>query len=258
MSQTRNKYVDFVSDNHLLECISNLYNSYLDAKNEISKKKFYKNKIDTLKLTFDSKFNNLTEDEIIDFELSRQIDKSVNNAIGTFHEEILGGVQGFTSGKHLGYDLKSDDNTLFAEIKNKHNTMSSSAAESAFQKLARFADDNKLAQCYLVQIWAKNSFVKKWSGIINGKEYSHSRVYIISGDKFYDRIAGGENTLIKLYRSLPYAIDDFLKSIDVVKLKQNSLLADIKKGAEKSKRSLLDEITFENFHYYDGFKALDG
>ena len=36
----------------------------------------------------------------------------------------------------------------------------------------------------IVQILAKNSFKELWKGEINGKEYSHSRVYKISGDQF--------------------------------------------------------------------------
>lgn len=55
----KNKYVDFISDKHLLMCIDNLYKAYQNAKNNISKKKFYKNKVDTIKLTFDSKFNSI-------------------------------------------------------------------------------------------------------------------------------------------------------------------------------------------------------
>lgn len=82
----KNKYVSFISDQYLLECVSNLHDSYLKAKEGISKKKFYNNKIDTIKLTFDSKFNKITEENIIDVEIFRQIDKSINNSIGTFHE----------------------------------------------------------------------------------------------------------------------------------------------------------------------------
>src|SRR5690606_39730545 len=103
--EIENNYVDFISDTHLLKCISNLYNSYLSAKREFTKEEFYNNKVDIFKLTFDSKFNELFEDELIKLEMSRQIDKSVNNAIGTFHEEVLGGVEGFSSGRFLGYDL---------------------------------------------------------------------------------------------------------------------------------------------------------
>ncbi len=211
--EIENNYVDFISDTHLLKCISNLYDSYLSAKREFTKEKFYNNKVDIFKLTFDSKFNELSEEELIKLEMSRQIDKSVNNAIGTFHEEVLGGVEGFGSGRLMGYDLKANDNSLFAEIKNKHNTMNSSSAESAFQKLARFADDNRNAKCYLVQILAKGSFIKNWAGIINRKEYSHSRVNIISGDQFYALVTGNENALYDLYKTLPKAVNDFLRNI---------------------------------------------
>ena len=80
----KNKYVDFVSDAHLLMCIENLHNSYIKAKADVSKKKFYSNKIDTIKLTFDSRFNDIDEESIIEVEILRQIDKSINNSIGTF------------------------------------------------------------------------------------------------------------------------------------------------------------------------------
>lgn len=65
-------------------CIENLHNSYIKAKADVSKKKFYSNKIDTIKLTFDSRFNDIDEESIIEVEILRQIDKSINNSIGTF------------------------------------------------------------------------------------------------------------------------------------------------------------------------------
>lgn len=88
----KNNYLTYISDKHLLSCIENLHNSYLKAKADISKKKFYKNKIGVIKLTFDSKFNELDEETLIKTEISRQVDKSINNSIGTFQEEILGGI----------------------------------------------------------------------------------------------------------------------------------------------------------------------
>ena len=252
-----NKYLHYISDEHLFKCIENLNNSYISAKSNVNTKKFYKNKVDTIKMTFDSKFNELDEETLIKTEISRQIDKSINNFIGTFHEEVLDGVKGFEKGILSGYDIKANDNSLFAEIKNKHNTMSSSSAEAAFQKLARFADDNKQANCYLVQILAKKSFVKKWSGIINGKEYSHSRVNMISGDQFYELLTGRENALFELYKVLPRAISDFLKKKENDLLDANSALEEIINSSKKSKRSILDEITFKNYTYYSGFDKLE-
>lgn len=252
-----NKYVTFISDEHLLKCIHNLHLSYLKAKNKISKKNFYSNKIDTIKLTFDSKFNDINEKDLIQSEILRQIDKAINNSIGTFHEEILGGITGYTRGNLSGFDIKALDNTLFADIKNKHNTMNSSSAEALFQKLARYADDNKKAKCYWVQILAKNSFNELWKGEINGKEYSHSRVYKISGDQFYKLLSGQDDALFQLYKTLPKAINDYLASIENnLPAKKNSALYEITVETEKTKRSILDQITFENFGFYLGFDKL--
>lgn len=252
-----NKYVNFISDEHLLKCIENLHSSYVKAKEKISKKKFYNNKIDTIKLTFDTKFNNIDQESIIETEILRQIDKSINNSIGTFHEQVLGGIKGYEMGKLSGFDIKAENDTLFADIKNKHNTMNSSAAEALFQKLARYADDYKQAKCYWVQILAKGSFIEHWTGDINGKEYSHSRVFKISGDQFYTLLSGNENALYELYKALPTAIDDFLKTVDKKQNKSiNSALSEIKDETEQSKRSILDQITFENYSYYLGFDKL--
>ncbi|MHB1176702.1 MAG: Eco47II family restriction endonuclease [Daejeonella sp.] len=43
-----NEYLSFITDAHFLQCISNLHTSYINAKNNIDKSKFYKNKIDTI------------------------------------------------------------------------------------------------------------------------------------------------------------------------------------------------------------------
>ena len=252
-----NKYVNFVSDDHLLECVKNLHNSYLKAKNNISKKNFYSNKVDTIKLTFDSKFNSINEDDLIQAEILRQIDKSINNSIGTFHEQVLGGIEGYQIGNLSGFDIKAINDTLFADIKNKHNTMNSSSSEALFQKLARYADTYKNAKCYWVQILAKGSFKENWKGDINGKEYSHSRVFKISGDQFYALLSGEKDALLHLYKALPLVISDHLKSIEQGDLiKENSALEEITSETEKSNRSILDQITFENYSYYLGFDKL--
>lgn len=240
----------------MLNCTANLHKSYLEAKNDISKKKFYSNKIDTIKLTFDTKFNDLDEETLIEAEILRQIDKSINNAIGTFHEEILGGIIGFEKGNLSGYDIKAKNNTLFADIKNKHNTMNSSAAESLFQKLLKYADKYPKSKCYWVQVLATSSFNEKWEASLNGTPYKHDRVFKISGDQFYKLLSKQDDAFFQLYKSLPKAIADFLKTIKKSKTISNSALTEISESASKTKRTILDEITFENFSYYLGFDKL--
>ncbi|HAI74957.1 MAG TPA: Eco47II family restriction endonuclease [Microscillaceae bacterium] len=252
-----NKYLRFISDEHLLGCVHNLYTAYLKAKSNLSKKSFYLNKIDAFKLTFDAKFNAIQEEDLIQAEILRQIDKSINNSIGTFHEQVLGGIAGYELGKLSGFDIKAHDNTLFADIKNKHNTMNSSSAEALFQKLARYADSFKQAKCYWVQILAKSSFVEPWKGEINGKEYSHSRVFKISGDRFYALLSRQEDALFQLYKILPVVIDDYLASVGSKRLNYpSSAFDEISSEIEKNNRSIFDQITFENYGYYLGFDKL--
>ncbi len=252
-----NKYVSFISDEHMLNCIGNLHNSYLKAKNNLTKKSFYSNKIDTIKLTFDSMFNGLSEETLIEIEILRQIDKSINNSIGTFHEQILGGIEGFESGLLRGYDIKAVNNSLFADIKNKHNTMNSSSSEALFQKLARYADDYKQAKCYWVQILAKGSFCELWAGEINGKEYSHSRVYRVSGDQFYALVSGEKNSFCSLYKALPMAITEYMSSINNNNnVLENSALKEIKSQTELTQKTILNQISLENYRYYFGFEDL--
>lgn len=252
-----NKYVDFVSDEYFLECVASLHKSYLKAKKGITKKKLFKNKVDTIKLAFDAKFNGINEEDLVEAEILRQIDKSVNNSIGTFHEQILGGIAGFEIGNKSGYDIKAKDNSIFAEIKNKHNTMSSRSAASVFSSLADYADRNVNAKCYLVQILSKSSYCIPWKGRINKQERGHSRVFKISGDQFYELVTGKSDSFFQLYKALPQVVADYLESIKGKnKLASNSALSEINDEISKSGRSILDQITFENYSYYLGFDKL--
>jgi hypothetical protein len=108
-----------------------------------------------------------------------------------------------------------------------------------------------------VQILAKNSFCELWSGEINGKEYSHSRVYKISGDRFYALLTGEEDALFQLYTILPAAIREYLeRNQNTETTTGSSALEEIKTQTAKTHRSVIDQITFDNYAYYLGFDKL--
>lgn len=203
----KNKYVNFITDEHLLTCIGNLHSAYLKAKNNISKKTFYANKVDTFKLTFDSKFNNISEEQLIQAEILRQIDKSINNSIGTFHEQILGGIPGFEVGNLSGFDIKAKDNTLFAIFGSKE--ISKNISDAIFHKLADTARVFVKAQFYFVLIDEDSLTNEKW--IIGHEEYSVSqkRVFQISLKQFYTILTKEEYAFEKLLHKIPYAIEDY-------------------------------------------------
>lgn len=52
-------------------------------------------------------------------------------------------------------------------------------------------------------------------------------------------------------------MNDYLNSIEKSELlKENSALDEIKTETKSSKRTILDQITFENYSYYLGFDKL--
>lgn len=207
-----NRYVDFISDEHLLECVGNLYKAYSKAKNNISKKNFYTNKVDTIKLTFDAKFNDIDEKSLIQAEVLRQIDKSINNSIGTFHEQILGGIKGFEVGSLRGFDIKANDNTLFAVL--QFQEIPSNIQECIFEKLAKQANFHKNSKCYLVDFYSDNTYAEKWILGIMEDTVSHKRVFKISADKFYALLTKEEDTLSNLHKAIVLVIENE----DVIKL----------------------------------------
>jgi len=251
-----NTYVKYITDEHLMYCIGNLINSYLKANISKNKQDFYKNKIDPIKFTFDQKFFGLDEKELIAIEVQRQITKSITNAIGIFHEEVLGGITGYERGVKSKYDIKASDNTLFADLKNKHNTMNSSSAENLYQALQSFANQYPDSRCYWVAIWATQSYHEPWKHKVRNRKYEHKRVFKISGDRFYALLSGHDDALYQLYKVLPKAIDDYLKLHKISYKTERTAYDEILAEANDSKRSILNQMTLDNFPYYLGFDKL--
>jgi len=70
-------------------------------------------------------------------------------------------------------------------------------------------------------------------------------------------LSGRKKALFELYKVLPLAISDFMETVEKKNKKiDNSALSEIKEETNSSQRSILDQITFENYNYYLGFDKL--
>ncbi|URZ08644.1 Eco47II family restriction endonuclease [Clostridium felsineum] len=156
-------YLAFISDEHLLNCIDELYKTYLNCQQSVELKKFYENKVDHIKFNFDMQFNEIDIQDYVKAEITRKHDKTINNAIGLFHQNLFNGIDGYEAPPLSGYDIRKTDNTIFAELKNKHNTMNSSSTEATFLKLKKWADKYPNSTCYLVEIIATQSQDILWT-----------------------------------------------------------------------------------------------
>lgn len=252
-----NTFVDFISDEHLIKCISNLHQAYQKAKNNVSKDSFYRNKIDVFKMLFDKAFHDLKEEELVKIEIQRQVDRSIVNAIGTFHEEVLCGISSFIKANNGGLDIKSVDNKIFIELKNKHNTVKGENKKEIFNKLENKISKHPNSKAFFARVLDSESTDKIWKFTKNKKEYSNSNIFIISGDQLYKLVTGVDDSLYSLYKALPKAIGHYLESETKSNRNvENSALEEINTNREKTNRTILDQITFENYSYYLGFDKL--
>ncbi|MCH9657228.1 Eco47II family restriction endonuclease [archaeon] len=127
-----NTYVDFVSDGDFEDCVKWVIAGYQGNGNP------RKNGIDPFKTVFDMYNNNLTFDSWKNTESIRQIDKTVNNKIGEFHQKLLGCVDGWKDLQTGDVaDISNDAKTIFVELKNRWNTVKGSDMIHVWNKLLK-------------------------------------------------------------------------------------------------------------------------
>lgn len=209
-----NKYVEFVSDEDFLECIKHVVDAYLltnELETPLQVLKESKNTIDEFKTLFDVCVNQVGFDGWTNFELIRQSDKTINNKIGEFHQELLGKVDGWVDlgiGDETEIDLKKEDNTVFIELKNKYNTMNSSSTKTCREKLENVIEKYPNATAYWAYVISKD--YKSENYVWKYQQREDERIRRISGDKLYEMITGDSKALEKVFDAIPKAIVDLL------------------------------------------------
>ena len=159
--------LSFISEENLQKHIAETIKSYGENLQSWNIEKFNANIIDPIKLLFDKKVYGSSWEEIIKSEIFRQRDKSNNNSIGYFHQNIFKYIKGCTVPKS-GWDIIFQKEgsieiencgkvgKIFVEMKNKHNTMNSAASAKTYMKMqGQLLDDNNCV-CFLVEVIAKN------------------------------------------------------------------------------------------------------
>lgn len=210
----KNKYVDFVSDEHFLKCVKWVCDAYPSKDASLDMEKFTKNSLDVFKMVFDSLKGEIDISQWVRGEVIRQNDKTISNRIGDFHQMLLGGVSGWEDlgrGHPLGIDLKNKKETIFIELKNKHNTLKGEDHKNVFDKLKRVLDSNPKSKVYYAYIIPKNpgSGERIWKPAQRTPNQSILEAW---GCRVYEIVTGDGEALIKTWKILPLAISDLIKS----------------------------------------------
>ena len=220
---TRHKYgLGFISDqdlyNHVFETISRL-------KMSMDLTSFEKNIVDPIKMTIEIHAYQTSPQQAIDREIARQLGKTVEAAVGWFHQNIFRYIKGWEIPKD-GVDVMNTEGTIFGEMKNKYNTMNSSSAEKVFEKLKGIIVGNPKATAYLIEVIAKKSQDQEWH--VAGQSLTPNkaaRLRQISIDRFYRLATGKKNAFRDLCTVLGLVVDDVLAEHPDLNLKTLAIQA---------------------------------
>ena len=252
--------LNFISDedfkNHIRETIL----QYGERLESYDLKKFNNNVIDPVKLLFDKNVYSSSWEEIIKSEIFRQRDKSNNNSIGYFHQNIFKYITGCTV-PDSGWDVifKRDDGielddekvgTIYVEMKNKHNTMNSSASARTFIRMQEQLLRDKNCACFLVEVIAKKSQNIPWAISLDRQKQKHKLIRRVSIDEFYKIVTGEEDSCYKMCMALPAAIKEILEEADTLKVPKDTVFDELKDRTV--------ENSFEIALFMLGFKTYSG
>lgn len=238
----------FITDADLFSHVKETVDKYRFV---IDLDKFNANIIDPIKMTFDAKVYQRSIEQVIEDEVIRQLDKSNNNHIGYFHQNIFRFLSEEWSVPTQGYDVVNQSKRLYVEMKNKHNTMNSSSSQKTYTRMLRTLTKEPKATCYLVEVIAKKSQNIEWSVSVDGERDSDKRIRRISIDRFYELVTGDSLAFKKLCDVLPQVIEDVVSSLKSTSLMQNTVLSELQ---QISKKDLLSTIYKISFGDYQGFK----
>ena len=203
--------LSFVSDaeirEHTLATISRF-------RTGMTLQEFNRNIVDPIKLTFDAHVYRRSIEEVINAEIMRQLNKTNEALIGYFHQNLfkyIGNGWEVPETGADGWDVENHELNIFAEFKNKHNTMNDAAARSVHARMRGLVEGNRLATCYLVEVIAKRSQNIPWQHRRAPlREDRQARLRRVSIDLFYEIATSDPCAFSQLCSVLGRVIDDVL------------------------------------------------
>ena len=177
---------------------------------------FGKNVIDPFAALFEMSGFEIDYDTWLKSETTRQAQKTLQNHIGDFHQNILGYSKGWTNMK-VGnvIDLVSENNKAIAEIKNKYNTISGGKLSDLYYSLDKLVSPKssiyKGYTAYYVAVIPKKGerFNKPFTPSDKDKGEKcpvNEHIREIDGASFYSLVTGSESALEDLFDVLPEVI----------------------------------------------------
>lgn len=249
--------LDFISKENYKKHVKEYYNQIYSLVEPSNLEQFNRNIIDPIKLTFSYFLTGENINEIINAEQNRQVDKSINNVIGYFHQNIFNYIEGWHVPQN-GFDIVKDDLTVYVELKNKHNTMNSSSSQKTYinmqDKIINSLEKGKNVTCMLVEIIAKRSQNIPWCISLNGERKSLESIRRVSIDKFYEYVTGDKEAFSKMVSWLPITLKEVALE-EHEKLEESKIIKELTE--QKSFFINLYNLAFETYEGFENLKFVD-
>lgn len=238
----------FITDENIFNHVKETVKRFSDSINLAD---FNKNIIDPIKLTFDAKVYGRSIEDVIAAECIRQMDKSNNNHIGYFHQNLFRYAGNGWAVPNKGFDVVNEERHIFVEMKNKHNTMNSAASAKTYMKMQHKIVRDSKAVCMLVEVIAAHSQDKTWIVTVDGEQFDNDHIRRVSIDRFYGIVFEDELAFSKLCKTLPIVLDDVIMEMGNKK-RENTVFTELNDLSPDVMKSLylLAFKTYEGFEHF--------
>jgi hypothetical protein len=208
-------FLSWINDSSLKDSVSLILSKAKEARDG-AEVNFGKNVIDPFAAMFEMAGFEVDFEVWIKNETTRQAQKTLQNHVGDFHQNILGAVKGWENMKkgHV-IDLVSLDKKIIAEIKNKYNTISGGKLADLYVSLDNLvmpkASIYKDFTAYYVAILPKNTIQYDRPFTPSNKDKgekcaANEKIREIDGASFYTLVTGDPHALENLFDVLPDVI----------------------------------------------------
>jgi hypothetical protein len=212
MKEADMAFLSWISDQDLLEAYQLLYDA-IERGIKRTEENLGRNIIDPFSTVFTLMFFKFDAQKWQDMEVFRQNEKTLSNAIGAFHQHILGCVDGWQNlGTESVVDIVNDERKIIAEIKNKYSTVKGSEKINIYKSLKDSIYD-KRSKYQGYQAYYVTMIPRKPEGICkpftpsdnkNGKKPPEDNAIMeIDGKRFYTLVTGSETALEDLFNAIP-------------------------------------------------------
>lgn len=208
-------YLSFIEDRDLILAVKKVIQKIELAKQHIDLK-LYKNVLDPFSALFDGITHDISYDEWLASEKVRQIQKTMQNAIGEFHQDVLGSTAGCKNlGSGGGLDICHQEKGIIAEIKNKFNTTKGNHKVAIYDSIKSKLKTEEYRDFigYYVEIIpaGRKIYNKPFTPPDNKtkkRRPSNEAIRVIDGRSFYEMVTGEERSLQDLFEALPLVVAD--------------------------------------------------